>query len=372
MRKISMAEPSLLIDRIYEAGAVQETWSPVLDTLSKKYGCTGGVLFAYGANGSHGWISTPDMRPLLEEFINDRWAEINQKPKRISGLNYPGFINDLDVFSPEEIEADPVYSQFYPSRDLGWAAGTMVPVPSGDTLVFSFERAFRKGPFEDTELIELDALRPHLARAALLSSRLEMRRVHAMTAALELIGLPAAVLRSGGKLYASNISFERFIPAVVRDFRNRLVLVHKGADAIFEDTLFRLASEGASGQSRSIAIPATDNFLPVIAHVIPVCGRAGDIFSQAMALLIFTSVDKQLVPSAEVLQGLFDLTPAEARVARGIVEGKTIEGIALTKDVSRETVRTQVAAVLAKTGLNRQVDLVALLSGRGIAEGVDV
>jgi DNA-binding CsgD family transcriptional regulator len=367
-----MLESAPLIDRIYEAGAIQETWSHVLDTLSKKYECTGGVLFAHGANGSHSWISTPDMRPMLEEFINDGWAAINQKPKRISALNYSGFINDLDVFTPEEIEADPVYSQFYPSRDLGWAAGTMVPAPSGDTLVFSFERAFRKGPFEDTELIELDALRPHLARAALLSSRLEMQRIHAMTAALELIGLPAAVLRSGGKLYASNALFERFIPAVVQDFRDRLVLVHKGADAIFLDTLSRLASEDAPGQSRSIAIPAKDDLLPVIAHVIPVRGRAGDIFSQATALMIFTSVDKQLVPSAEVLQGLFDLTPAEARVARGIVEGKTIETIALSKGVSRETVRTQVASVLAKTGLNRQVELVALLSGQGIAEGVDV
>lgn len=363
-----MSEAAALVDRIYEAGAIQETWSSVLDTLSSRYACTGGVLFAHGAGGSHSWISTPAMRPMLEEFIRDGWAAINQKPARIMALDYAGFINDLDVFTPEEIEADPVYAKFYPSRDLGWAAGTLVPVPSGDTLVFSFERAFRKGPFEDTELIELDALRPHLARAALLSSRLEMQRVQAMTAALELIGLPAAVLRRGGRLYASNVSFDRFIPDVVQDFSKRLVLVHKGADAIFQDTLARLARGGVSGQSRSIAIPATSGFAPAIAHVIPVRGDANDIFSQAIALLIFTSVDKQLVPSAEVLQGLFDLTPAEARVARGIVEGKTVDGIALTKGVSRETVRTQIASVLAKTGVSRQAELVALLSGKSVGE----
>jgi len=367
-----MSEESALVDRIYEAGAVQETWSQVLDTLSQRYACTGGVLFAHGANGSHSWISTPEMRPMLEEFISDGWAALNQKPKRISALDYAGFINDLDVFTPEEIETDPVYSKFYPSRDLGWAAGTMVPVPTGDTLIFSFERAFRKGPFEDVELIELDGLRPHLARAALLSSRLEMQRAHAMASALELIGLPAAVLRSGGKLYAANSLFERFIPSVVQDFLERLVFAHKGADGIFNETMRRLATGGAPGQSRSIALPAKEDYLPAIAHVIPVCRSAGDIFSHAVALLIFTSVDKQLVPSAEVLQGLFDLTPAESRVARGIAEGNTIERIALSKGVSRETVRTQVSAVLAKTGLSRQAELVALLSGKGFAEGANV
>jgi DNA-binding CsgD family transcriptional regulator len=82
--------------------------------------------------------------------------------------------------------------------------------------------------------------------------------------------------------------------------------------------------------------------------------------------LIATPVDRGSVPTAEVLQGLFDLTPAEARVARGIGEGRTIDAIALASGVTRETVRTQLAAVLAKTGLNRQAELVALLSGKSL------
>jgi len=43
-----------------------------------------------------------------------------------------------------------------------------------------------------------------------------------------------------------------------------------------------------------------------------------DIFTQATALLVVTPVDRAAVPTAEVLQGLFDLTPAEARGAGGI------------------------------------------------------
>jgi DNA-binding CsgD family transcriptional regulator len=64
-----------------------------------------------------------------------------------------------------------------------------------------------------------------------------------------------------------------------------------------------------------------------------------------------------------VLQGLFDLTPAEARVAAAIAEGRTVEVIAAAANVSHETVRSQLKAVLGKAGVSRQVDLVQLLAG---------
>ena len=63
------------------------------------------------------------------------------------------------------------------------------------------------------------------------------------------------------------------------------------------------------------------------------------------------------------MKGLFDLTPAEARVACGIGEAKSIEALAAQLGVSRETVRVQLKAVLGKTGLNRQAELASLLSG---------
>ncbi len=88
--------------------------------------------------------------------------------------------------------------------------------------------------------------------------------------------------------------------------------------------------------------------------------------------MIATPVDRSVVPTAEVLQALFDLTPAESKVARAIAEGKTIEAIALSSGLSRETIRTQVAAVLSKTGLKRQAELVALLSGKGLPDKDDI
>ena len=68
-------------------------------------------------------------------------------------------------------------------------------------------------------------------------------------------------------------------------------------------------------------------------------------------------------PPVELVQSLFDLTPAEARVARSLASGKTVEAIATEGGVSLNTVRTHVRHVLAKTGCERQAEVVALLTG---------
>jgi DNA-binding CsgD family transcriptional regulator len=113
----------------------------------------------------------------------------------------------------------------------------------------------------------------------------------------------------------------------------------------------------------SIPIQATPGRVPLIVHLLPVRKAAQDIFSGAATLMIVTPVDRAKVPGAEVLAGLFDLTAAEARVAREIAAGQTINEVAVACGISRETVRSQLKNVLSKTGLNRQADLAALLSG---------
>ena len=63
----------------------------------------------------------------------------------------------------------------------------------------------------------------------------------------------------------------------------------------------------------------------------------------------------------EVLQALFGLTRAEARLASELVEGRGLEEIASGKGVSLNTIRSQAKSLLRKTGTQRQAELVALV-----------
>lgn len=61
------------------------------------------------------------------------------------------------------------------------------------------------------------------------------------------------------------------------------------------------------------------------------------------------------------LQKVFGLTAAEARLAVEIANGQAPLEIAKTRNVSRTTVRSQLASLFAKTETKRQAELVALL-----------
>lgn len=89
---------------------------------------------------------------------------------------------------------------------------------------------------------------------------------------------------------------------------------------------------------------------------------ARDIFVRCAGVLMLTPVTLPNGPPIELVMSLFDLTPAEARVARSLTAGETVDDIATRGGVARSTVRTHLRGVLEKTGCARQAEVVALLS----------
>lgn len=67
--------------------------------------------------------------------------------------------------------------------------------------------------------------------------------------------------------------------------------------------------------------------------------------------------------SESVLCELYELTPAEARVARIMVNGGDTHEIARQNNTSVHTVRNQIKNVFSKTGASRQAELAILLLG---------
>ena len=86
-----------------------------------------------------------------------------------------------------------------------------------------------------------------------------------------------------------------------------------------------------------------------------------DVFTGALSIVFITSIVPSTSPPAPLLQALFDLTPAEARMASQITEGKSIEQISSATGIAQNTIRTHLKSVFQKTGVQRQAELVSLL-----------
>ena len=62
---------------------------------------------------------------------------------------------------------------------------------------------------------------------------------------------------------------------------------------------------------------------------------------------------------------MFGLTAAEAQVAIDIAAGRSVEDIAASRSVTRNTVRSQLKSIFDKTNTHRQLQLATLVAGLG-------
>jgi DNA-binding CsgD family transcriptional regulator len=294
--------------------------------------------------------------------VKEGWIFRNQLIVRLFAARHAGFLVDIDFFTPEELDREPIYRDLYRSRlSVGSVAGTAIPIPTGERATFVLGRRIERGPIERTVIQQLDELRPHLARSALLSARLQLERARVASKTLAAIGLPALVLNEQGKVLAANHLIEAMTGYVQWRAHDRISLSDRAGDQLLRDAIATIDLTGASSV-RSFPVRDMRADVMMVAHVVPIRLSARDIFVRCAAVLILTPVALPQAPPVELVQSLFDLTPAEARVARGLAAGKTVDDIAADGGTSANTIRTQVRGVLEKTGCNRQVDIVALLT----------
>jgi len=97
----------------------------------------------------------------------------------------------------------------------------------------------------------------------------------------------------------------------------------------------------------------------LVVHAVPIGDGSG---SGTQTMMIMVDLAGSYEPNSGVLQRMFGLTAAEARLALRIARGDTPADIAQETHVSMPTVRSQLAAVFTKTKTSRQAELVGLLA----------
>ena len=362
-----------LIDEIYESSFLPERWPGVLGKLAEVGGGRGGVLFVTNAEisptepGIFRWSASEHVREDMDAYVHEGWLGRDLR-LRLMATPPAGFLTDNDMFSEEEMATDPTILGYYRARGLGWTALTAVRLPTGDAAILTVEREYDRGPVHPEAIAMLDGLRPHLLRSALVSTRLQMERARAASDALSLIGLPALVFDERGVVMAANPLIEALTDQVRWLSQGRVSLKDLDADALFKQAI-RTVGRDAAPSVRSLVIRDAEANPAFVGHVVPIRRDARDLFTLSAGVLILTPVSLPSAPPVELIQSLFDLSPAEARVARGLAAGDTVDQIAGAGDVSPYTVRAQVRAILEKTGLHRQVEVVALLGGIALPKG---
>lgn len=153
--------------------------------------------------------------------------------------------------------------------------------------------------------------------------------------------------------------------------RNRIIEASDRARAILErecrhiggrETLFgalkqlisRAGAQIPVGSMSWLATSSKEGFTALVNQV-------GNASSCETSTIILLDLDAHPEPSPRTLQRLFGLTAAETQLAVELSRGCNLLDIACSRRLSRTTIRSQLAALFAKTQTRRQADLVALL-----------
>jgi DNA-binding CsgD family transcriptional regulator/PAS domain-containing protein len=89
--------------------------------------------------------------------------------------------------------------------------------------------------------------------------------------------------------------------------------------------------------------------------------EAGPREERAMVGIYLGDHTRRTSLSVDLLKKLYDLSGAEARIAVHLAQGRSAREIAELEHISHTTVRTHIAHIYAKTGINRQAELTARL-----------
>ncbi|HEX3756439.1 MAG TPA: LuxR C-terminal-related transcriptional regulator [Rhizomicrobium sp.] len=347
-----------LFDRIYEAAFVPELWAQVLEDIGVTSDSVGGALFLFADGKPPRGRAVERLHDMLAKFLASDTMPFSTGVSRMCSVQPASFVDVDSYMTPEEIENDPVRIEFR-AHGIGAHLCTAIPMPSGELAIFVFQRQLHEGGYSQAQVDMFDGIRPHLARASLAAARLGLERAQGTVSTMEIMGLPAAVLSGGGRVLAANSLFEALPSVFLPVAFGGLAIADSEANRLFQEAVVQNRRDLAV---RSIPLPAKEGRQALIIHLLPLRRAAHDIFSGADILIAGMALNPSaLVPSPNILIGLFDLSPAEAKLAAALARGQSLKQAAAGMGITFSTARTYIESVFRKTGTHQQSQLVALL-----------
>ncbi len=357
-----MTASDQLLLHLYACPGEPGRWPGVLDQICRETGARSAVVqrIERGRAGLSVAWSMADSRTLAGETGPKAGLADAANPRlavRRIALGLERVVRDEDLFDPGDAEQRRLHAQLA-ERGLGRFMGKLCAAGDDAYLGLALHRGLGdSGDFSAEQAARFAALAPHIGQACGLRLALDAGAEGQRRLQRHLDQLRAAMLLCDGegRLQWCNHSARTLLQAgqgiEQRDGRLR---VARRDDAERLRALIAAVAEGRRA-SAFLTLGEARQRLHVALQSPPEGERGGGVF----LVLTRAGVGADLSPDA--IARLFGLSGAEARLAAGLVAGKTLEQYAAQRGVGIGTVRGQVKQVFAKTGTARQAELVGLL-----------
>jgi len=357
-----------VIDSIYDAATDPQGWSHALHRLGDRFGGSPAII----------WLQSLPDRPIfsaiarldeeLQPVFFTRYATPQTNPAiphllraaQARPFDFVAAMGGRNVFHKTEIYSD----LFVPQRI--WSRSAAIIFREGGTFApLLVQGPVGCEPLTAAENEELAFLLTHMARALRVTARLKRESIEreAIAVVVERLGTGVALVDKSGKVMWMN-------PAAQEIARNnnglsvktgRLTASLPGEQRMLERLLAAACDPARRGGGViGVSRPSGDARYGV--EVCPLSARSSDFAIPGAALVFINDPHRPSQAPVGALAAIYDLTPAEARVAIAVASQPTSHKVADSLKLSQNTVKTHLRHIFAKTGTSSRVELVRLLT----------
>ncbi|HET7811600.1 MAG TPA: helix-turn-helix transcriptional regulator [Steroidobacteraceae bacterium] len=356
-----------LADSFHAAAIDGQGWYDALASFAEATGSRHGQLVCMTDGGDALNLLTDVDPGLPGAFLAAGGNDPRINPRRRAGLARPplAIIAESDFITPDAVRADAHYQEFAVPWDVPYICLTTLEQRKDLLVGLAVIRNRQQGHIDDAGKRVFATLAPQVRAAVRTSLALGDQRAAVIADTFEKLATPAFVCDAAGMVVRLSPQAEKLCAG-----GSGLTLRrgHLGARRAEDDAALGAAIRAAS-QRRAEQAPRTLTIHPAgtqgaITHldVMPLPRRRLELRFDARVLVLARSASHDEERRAAVLRATYGLTPAEVEIAMALARGAKAQAIAQARGVSVGTVRVQIKSLLAKAGVNRQVELLARLA----------
>jgi DNA-binding CsgD family transcriptional regulator len=343
-----------------EAGLDPTRWVKALDSLASATGSYGAVMLPLAGDTLPNVPYTENVSGVMEDYFRDGWHLRDERMRTVPTLTQRGVADDFDGHSAEEIARHPYYQEFLAPYRLQWYAG--IKVACGDDLwAVALQRTIDQGPFSADEKDELARVSSRLSTGAAIARALSASAATGALEAFEMSGTAVVLLNRHGNVFKANQSAERLLVNDIQIVQGQLTATDARATTALNRAIHNLLWRPTGGLSAPVALPRASR-RPLLAYPARLSNSTANALADCQAMVILIDPDTRSRTPEMTLRSAFRLTEAEARLATQLAFGNSLETVADQFGIAKETARSQLKSIFAKTGVHRQAELVAVLA----------
>lgn len=349
------------IASIYEAGFEPGQWQEGLSELCRAVGAHSAVTVPrVAAENTVLLPSTRGMEEFLAAFVDEGWHQRDLRADRGWPLADAGrpVVLEQDIVTPEDHRSQPLYQDLYLRHGMLWWAG--ITFRSLDhQYVLSLSRRPGQEPFSEDDRKLFERLTGHLSRALSAAELLSNAAGKGGLQLLQAMGSGGVLVDARGRVVAFNARAEQLLGDGLSVVGDRLVARAPDSNRALQALVTATLRHGP--QAEGAIVIRRPLRRPILLDALPIPSELGAPFLFGRALLVLVDLEARPVPPAATLRNAYGFTAREAALALQLAEGQSLAEAADSLGIGRETARSHLKSLFAKTDTNRQSELLALI-----------